>query len=324
MRSQHVIDLLKHFGDRQIHRLGNCHREIRPETIQHVFVIAISGRDIVELFFQIRGELIAHIFAEEITQEDRDQPAFILGDQTVFLFADVVAILNCRHNRRIGRRPPDAQLFHPFDQSGLGVARRRLGEMLLGRDRALIGVFPFGDLRQALVIIIDDRIIVAAFLIDAHEAIKQHHLAIGAQHNLAVIAANIDGGALELRGLHLRRNRALINQVINLALITVRDFQALGIHHHIGGPDTFMRLLRVLGLVFVHARIGGDVFIAKFRLDRIARGMHGLGCHVDPVSSHISNVARLIEPLRVRHRLARAHTKLAAGLLLQGRGHKGC
>ena len=83
-----------------------------------------------------------------------------------------------------------------------------------------------------------------------------------------------------------------------------------------------MRLLRVLGLVLVHPRLGRDVFRAVSVLDRIARHGHSLGGHVDAVGPHICNVAGLVEALRARHALPRAHAELAAGLLLQGRGHE--
>ena len=84
-----------------------------------------------------------------------------------------------------------------------------------------------------------------------------------------------------------------------------------------------MGLLRILGLVLVHARIGGDIFGAIARLDRVAGGMHRLGRHVDAIGTHIGDVARLIEALGRAHGLARAHAEFAAGLLLEGRCHEG-
>jgi len=83
-----------------------------------------------------------------------------------------------------------------------------------------------------------------------------------------------------------------------------------------------MRLLRVLGLVLVHARAFGDVIGPVSLCDGVAGGHNGLGRHVDPVGAHVGDVSRLVEALRSRHALLGAHAELAARLLLQGRGHE--
>ena len=84
-----------------------------------------------------------------------------------------------------------------------------------------------------------------------------------------------------------------------------------------------MCFLCVLGLILVHARRLGHIGIAVKRLDRIPRCRHGLGRHVDAIRPHVGDVTRLVESLRGAHGLARTHSELAAGFLLQGRGHEG-
>ena len=297
MGGQCLVDLFQHLGDGQVHRLRDGHGEVAPEPVEHAFIIALPGGDIVKLFLEIGGELIAHIFAKEIGQKDRDQPAFILGEKAVLLFAHIAAVLDGRDDGRIGGRAADAQLFHALDQRGLGEARGRLGEMLLGRDGLLARGVAFADLGKGLVVIIKDRII-AAFLVDFQETVKKHHLTRGAQLHLFIGGADNGRGAFQPRGSHLAGDGALVDQVVKLALIGIEDFQAFRIGHHIGGADALMRFLRVFGLVFIHASVGRHVITAEFRLDGVARGVHRLGGHVDAVGPHIGDMARLIEPLR--------------------------
>ena len=84
-----------------------------------------------------------------------------------------------------------------------------------------------------------------------------------------------------------------------------------------------MRLLRVLGLVLVHARAVGHISRAKAAANFVARRHHRLRCHVDAVGPHIGDVTRLIQALRRRHAGLGPHAELARRLLLQGRGHEG-
>ena len=84
-------------------------------------------------------------------------------------------------DRRIGRRPADAELFHALDQRGLGIARRRLGEMLVGRDRALGQRLAARSSAAGGALPRRRRIVVAAFLIEREEAVELDHRAGGAQ-----------------------------------------------------------------------------------------------------------------------------------------------
>ena len=321
VRLEHLVDLLQHFGNAQIGGFGQGCGEIPPETRQHVLPVAVAGRDVVELVFQIGGEVVFQIFAEIVGEKRGDEAALVLGNQAALVLRHIFALLDRCDDRGIGRGPADAELLHPLDQRRLGVARRRLREVLFGRDAALLGGLALGDLRQALVVVIG-RVVVAAFLVDLHEAVEQHHLAGGAQLDLAVGRADIDGGPLQPRRLHLAGDGALPDQVVELALVGIGDAQRGGVAAHVGRPDAFMRLLGVLRLVLVHPRAGRHVSLAEPRLDLGARRHHRLGRHVDAVGAHIGDVAGLVEALRGAHRLARAHAELAAGLLLQRRGHE--
>ena len=92
-----------------------------------------------------------------------------------------------------------------------------------------------------------------------------------------------------------------------------------------------MRLLGVLGLRRVDARARGQVALAVLGLDQAARLADRLGCELHAVGAHVGDEAHglaadidaLVEPLGDAHGGGGAHTQLARGLLLQGRGDEG-
>ena len=183
MRRHKFVNLLQHFTDPQISRLSHRRREIAPEPRQHILVLPLTRRNIVQLGLQIGGEIILDIAAEKVGQERRHQPPLVLGDQAVLVLADIFTVNNRRQHRSIGRGPPDAQLLHPLDQGGLAIARRSLGEMLLAGDGLLLGPLVCHDLRQTTLVIL---LVVAPLVIDLQEPVEQHDLAIGPQANLPI------------------------------------------------------------------------------------------------------------------------------------------
>ena len=84
-----------------------------------------------------------------------------------------------------------------------------------------------------------------------------------------------------------------------------------------------MRFLRILGLVFIQARLIGHIACAKACLNRAARCRHRFGGHVNAIGAHIGDMPCLIQALRRRHAGLGPHAKLAGCFLLQGAGHKG-
>ena len=192
--------------------------------------------------------------------------------------------------------------------------------MLFGCDGPLVHLVALIDLGQALVVLVHH--IVTAFLIDPQETVELHDLTGGAQADLFILAADLYRRALQPGAFHLTGQRALPDQIIQLALVRFGQFQRGGILGHVRGPDTFVRFLGVLGLVFIDTRGRWHVFRAKPVLDRIAGHRHRLGGHVDTVGPHISNVTGLIQTLGGAHGLARTHAEFAAGFLLQGRRHE--
>ena len=215
MRLQHLVDLVQHIGDAQFRRFGQGCRKIAPKGIKHRLVGARAGADLIQLVFQIGGEIIFDVSAKVIDQECSDQPPLVFGDQAVLVLAHIAARHDRVENAGIGRRPPDAQLFHPLDQCRLGVAGRGLGDMLLAQNRAIgrqkrrciLGHAGLGGgaarqldpiarqgarhgcerlatrhLWQAAAVFVFG--VVAAFFVKLQEPVEQHHLSGRAQFHL--------------------------------------------------------------------------------------------------------------------------------------------
>ena len=192
--------------------------------------------------------------------------------------------------------------------------------MLVGLDLALVQRLTVGQLRQTGVVLF---LVVAALVIDLEKTVELHHLARGAKADLRVGRQDIDRRALHPGGGHLAGQRALPDQVIEAALIGIGQTQAFGIGGHIGRADTLMRLLGVLGLVLIDPRRIRHIGRTEPLANLGPRRRHGLRRHVDAIGPHVGDKAGLIQPLSRVHRRLGAKAKLAAGLLLQGRGHEG-
>ncbi len=107
-----------------------------------------------------------------------------------------------RHDRRVGAGPADAVLLQRLDQRGLGVARRRLGEVLLRQQRQQVEQLarasapaasrqssksassPASSLVAVALIL---AVLVAAFVVDAEEAGEAHARAAGAEEVVRVV-----------------------------------------------------------------------------------------------------------------------------------------
>ena len=92
--------------------------------------------------------------------------------------------LQHREGGGVGGGPADAELLHALHQRRLGIARRRLGEVLGGGDPALLQRIAGLHRRQAAGLLVV-AVVVLALLVEAQEAVELHHLAGGAQVELA-------------------------------------------------------------------------------------------------------------------------------------------
>ena len=205
--------------------------------------------------------------------------------------------------------------------------------MLVGADGVDLGLGAFLEGGQAagvvlaLVALRALLLLVAAFLIDGQEAVEGDHLAGGAQAGLAVGRLDLDRGAVQARGLHLRGDHPLPDQFVETLKIRI-ETHGIGVAGDIGRPDRLVRLLGVLGLDLVEARLGRDIGGPVFLADHLARlsqtfraDRHAVGPHIGDQAAGL--VDALIQFLRRLHGALGGEAQLARGFLLQGRGGEG-
>ena len=178
-----------------------------------------AGGDLVELFFQVGGEIVFDIFAEEVFEERDDETAAVIRDEAVLVHAHVIALAQLLEDRRVGRRAADAELFQLLYQARFGIARRRFGEVLIGLHLLHVDCFALLQQRQAAVFFV--LLVVAAFLVELQEAVEEDDLAGGAQFELARGLGEVDRGALDRGRFHLAGDGALPDEVVELCLIAI-------------------------------------------------------------------------------------------------------
>ena len=154
VRAEYFIKRIEHFADAQFGNACDGGVEVLPEVAQELFPVQLAVRHQIQLLFEAGGEVVFDIAAEELLQEGRDQPALVLGDEAVLLHLHIFAVAQHGQDRGIGRRTADPQLFHLLDQAGFRIARRRLGEVLVGLDRTHGGAGAFVDHGQAAAVLV--------------------------------------------------------------------------------------------------------------------------------------------------------------------------
>ncbi len=148
-RAERVVEGVEHLGDAQLADLAHGGLEVLPEVAQQLLVVEVAGRDLVELLFQGGGEIVLHVAAEELLEEGGDQAALVVRDEPVLVHVDVGAVAQHGQDRGVGGGAADAELLHLLDQAGFRIARRRLGEVLVGLGLQHLGRGAFRDGRQA-------------------------------------------------------------------------------------------------------------------------------------------------------------------------------
>ena len=309
-------------------------REVAPELAQNLFPVEFAGGNLVELLFEARREIIFHIAVEEILQERCDQPSPSVGKELALVDDDIVAILQGLERRRVSRGPPDAELFHLLDERGFGIARRRLGEMLGGVDRAALGTLFRAHFRQTLVVVVFVALtpgIVAMVDIGGEEAVEADHLTARPQLCRLVARGREDlhRRSLDLGRGHLAGDAALPDQLVKAQLVAVQE--ALDIFGRAGKArraDRFVGFLGVLGLGRIVARLFRQIALAEPGLDRLAGVGDRFGRHLDAVGSHISDEAdrlaaeldALVKLLSHLHGARSREAELGGGGLLKAGG----
>ena len=191
-----------------------------------------------------------------------------------------------------------------------------LGEMLVGGhvvDHRRLALRQPGQALAVVVLVAGRRGLVAGLGIDREEAREDHDLARRAQPGAAVVAEQVDAGALHPRARHLAGDRALPDQLVQLRRIGGPGMAL----RWLGGPDRLVRFLRVLGLGRIVTGLRRQRLRAELPGDRVADDRDGLGADLHAVGPHVGDVALFVESLRDAHRMAGGEAELARRLLLQ-------
>jgi hypothetical protein len=174
--------------------------------------------DVVELVLELGGIIVADVALEEALEEGGHQPPALLGDEAVLLEPDIFAVLQRLQRRGIGRRPADAELLQPLDQARFGIARRRLGEMLVASTPVLAGASPSRSARHPRAFLVLG-LFVAAFLVEREIAGEEHDLAGRAKRRPAGAVGQLDRRPLEPRRGHLAGQRAVEDQLVEPGMV---------------------------------------------------------------------------------------------------------
>ena len=315
-RLQELVQRRRDVGRLLLHHLGGLGLEVAPKGFQHRLPLGPAAGNFVQLVLQPSGEVIGHIAFEEALQERRHQPPAFFGEEAVLLHPHIIAVLQHLERGGIGGWTPDPQFLQLLDQRCFRIARRRLGEMLLGRHLLLRRRVARRHAGQQLRIII--LAVVPAFLIQRQEPRKDHHLPGRAQPVLSGCIHEIDGGAFQPRRRHLARQRPLEDQVIKPRMIAAAHLVA----SEVGRPNRLMRLLRILGLGLILTRLFRQIAAVIALRDGLPCGRDCAAVHLHAVGTHIGYRAILVELLRDSHRMAGGKAELARRLLLQGGGRE--
>ena len=333
MWPEQLVERFEHLADSQVLDLLHRSGEVAPEVAQHVLPLELVVGDEIELLLEVGGEVVFDVAFEEALEEGDDQPPFVLGDQALFLDAHIVAILQDRQCRGIGRGSADAELLHVLDERGFRIARRGLGEVLLGLDALVLEMIALRQRRQPAALLV---FLVAAFLVEPEETVEHHDRAGGSEAvGLAVAALHVDvrRRLLELGRCHLARHRPLPHELVEPRLVALQALGHLvGRARHVRRPDRLVRLLGVLGLGLVLADEGRHVALAEVPLqlapdlgDGLGRDLHAVGSHIGNEADRLAaDVDAFVQALGHLHGLARREAELARGLLLQRRGGERC
>ena len=304
--------------------VGDAEVELRQPRLH----VGRARGDVVELLLHAGGERVVHQVGEVLLEQGDDGEGREARHQCRALLPDVATVLHRRDDRRVRRRTADAELLEALDQRGLGEAGRRLGLVTCGLERLGHHRIALGHDRQHALLVLERLVgIVGALDVGTEEAREEDRPSRGGEDRLLGVRRRRDQPHLHRLATgvgHLRRDGALPDQLVQPEL---RGVQLAG--DLVGGPervtrraDGLVRLLGVLHLVLVTAGGVGQVVLAvllqDLRAGRVERGVR----QRRGVGPHVGDEAVLVQALGGRHGLRRGHAQLAAGLLLQRRGHE--
>ena len=190
-----------------------------PERPHHRAPVGPAAGDVVELLLERGGEAGVDVALEEAGQERGDEPAAVLRDEALVLQPHVVAVPQHGQDAGVGGGAADAELLHLLDQARLRVARRRLGEVLVGGDpvaasagRARPSAAACGSRRRRRP---------AASSTSSRYSLRKPSKATmePVARSLVPAAGDLDRDLVELGRLHLAGDGALPDQLVEAELL---------------------------------------------------------------------------------------------------------
>ncbi len=247
-------------------RLG----ERTPELVEHLVVVRLLRLDLIQFLLQMAGELEVHDLREVLDEQVGHVLADLGGVEAAVLDLDVAALRrgDLVDDGGVGARPADALLLQRLDQRRLVVARRRLREVLAGRQVQPIELLLLAQGRQRGVLLLAGRRQHLAI------AVELEHLALRLEQTarpLGVVGRRGQhfhvGDGEHGRG-HLAGHEPLIDQRVQPQLIAVQAEPGDAIRRvgQVGRPDRLVRFLSTLSRG-VGVRAGRHIVRAVLAVD---------------------------------------------------------
>ncbi|EXJ15395.1 hypothetical protein D779_1359 [Imhoffiella purpurea] len=303
-----------------------------PELLQERDPLPLAARDRVQIVLEPGGEVVVDVGGEILGQELVDHPPDVGRHEPLLVEHHVLAILQGGDDGGIGGRPADPELLQRLDQRCLRIARRRLGEVLLGADPEQIHQIALLEIGQHAVLVVVGALgVVAALEIDAHEPGLGDH-GTGRPQQIARPGAQVDRHLVDEGMRHLAGQGALPDELVELGLLDRQmGLDRRGLTQDGGRTDGLVGLLGVLRLGLVVTGLLGKIRLAIAFGDEGPDLAQGLLGQIDRVGSHVgdethgaaADVDALVELLGHAHGALGREPQLARRLLLQGRGDEG-
>lgn len=93
MWGQSFVECVEYIGNVKFVNFFDCCFEVGLKVLQQLFLVQVIGRNFVELIFQVCGKVVFDIVVEEIFQEGNDYMVFVFGVEVVFVYVDIVVIV---------------------------------------------------------------------------------------------------------------------------------------------------------------------------------------------------------------------------------------
>ena len=228
--------------------------------------VELAVGDAVEVFFHLRGELVVDQVAKVLLEKAHNGERDPLGHQCLPALGHESLADDVRHDVGIRRWTANAVLFECLDQRCFGIAGWRRGAVVLCGyldDAQLLADREVWQLGFALLFILVANLVVALFVCGQEALERDDGSGCRELEGLAAderADRDLGGGGRDARVGHLRCHGALPDQVIKVQCPACQDAAevAWGLENLPGWTDCLVRLLGVLRLAGVDARLVGD------------------------------------------------------------------